>query len=58
MTNAEQAFAEPRSSRKNLGDRVLLASWTAVYSLLLFGFGLLKRLERSKVADAPSVKGS
>jgi len=39
---------KPRSSKKNMMDRTLLASWAVLYGLLLLGFGILKRLERVK----------
>jgi hypothetical protein len=56
MDKIQAGRAETRSSKRNLRDRVLLASWIALYSLLLLGFGILKRFEgareRSKAGAA------
>jgi hypothetical protein len=45
MKKTQLTFNEPRSSKRNLMDRVLLASWITLYSMLLLGFGVLKRFE-------------
>lgn len=62
MKGTRLAFDEPRSSKKNLMDRMLLASWVAVYSILLLGFEILKRFERvteqNKVPKDPGSKSS
>jgi hypothetical protein len=55
MNKTQAGRGEMRSSKKNLRDRVLLASWIAVYSLLLWGFGMLKRFE---VAEERSKAGA
>jgi hypothetical protein len=51
MKRTQLGFIEPRSSKKNLMDRVLLASWIALYSVMLLGFGILKRTEDATKQD-------
>jgi len=52
MNETQAGRDKTRSSKRNLRDRILLASWIAAYSLLLLGFGILRRFdgagERSK----------
>jgi len=52
--------SETRTRTMSVADGILLASWTAMYALLLFGFQSLKWLERvfsGRQGSQPAAEG-